>query len=53
MTTPVHPIDPRDPDPSREGIFRDHRCWKCNDGERPCTDKDSGNVCPYPRARND
>ena len=45
-------VDPRDPDPSREGIFRDHNCWKCHSGEKPCV---VGNPrqCEYPRARND
>lgn len=46
------PLDPRDPDPSREGIFRDHNCTRCRDGKLPC-------VGPNPRmcgnlfARND
>lgn len=45
-------VDPRDPDPTREGIFRDHNCWKCNSGEKPCV---VGNPsrCEYPHARND
>jgi hypothetical protein len=44
--------DPRDPDPSRPGIFRDHNCWKCKDGANPCAE---GNPrqCQYPFARND
>lgn len=45
-------LDPRDPDPTREGIFRDHNCWKCSDGSRPCANG-SPNRCEYPRARND
>ena len=34
------------------GMFRDHSCWKCGDGERPCI---TGNPhqCEYPHARND
>ena len=45
-------VDPRDPDPSRPGIFADHNCWKCKDGQKPCA---SGNPrgCEYPHARND
>jgi len=38
--------------PYMGGIFRDHRCWKCNDGERPCVNGHP-NRCEYPRARND
>ena len=46
------PIDPRYPDPSRDGIFRDHNCWKCQSGTKPCV---VGNPrqCEYPHARND
>jgi hypothetical protein len=44
--------EPRDPDPSREGIFRDHNCYRCQSGEKPCV---AGNPrqCEYPHARND
>ena len=44
--------DPRDPDPSRPGIFRDHNCYRCKDGTQPCV---GGNPrqCEYPHARND
>lgn len=45
-------VDPRDPDPTREGIFRDHNCWKCGDGERPCPAGNPG-ACEFPHARND
>lgn len=34
------------------GMFRDHRCWKCQDGARPCAQGNPLN-CDYPRARND
>lgn len=36
----------------KSGMFRDHRCWKCSDGLRPCV---VGNPrqCEYPHARND
>ena len=44
--------DPRDPDPSRPGIFRDHNCWACKDGAQPCREGNSSQ-CPYPHARND
>jgi hypothetical protein len=45
-------LDPRDTDPSREGVFRDHNCWKCNSGEKPCV---VGNPsrCDNLHARND
>ena len=48
---PVH-LDPRDPDPTREGIFRDHNCARCGSGAKPCV---NGNPlqCEYPHARND
>jgi hypothetical protein len=36
----------------KSGIFRDHRCWKCNDGEKPCVEG-AVNRCGYPKARND
>lgn len=45
-------IDPRDPDPSRPGIFRDHNCSRCNDGQKPCV-AGNANQCEYPHARND
>jgi len=37
---------------AKVGMFRDHRCWKCNDGEKSCV---AGNPrqCEYPHARND
>lgn len=45
------PSDPRDPHPTRIGIFRYHNCWKCRSGELPCVTKVAGN-CGYPVARN-
>jgi hypothetical protein len=45
-------IDPRDPDPKREGFFRDHNCWRCKSGEKPCANGNP-NQCDYPHARND
>jgi hypothetical protein len=45
-------LDPRDPDPSREGIFRDHNCWMCDYGRLPCVNVNP-RQCQYPRARND
>jgi hypothetical protein len=47
--------DPRDSHPTREGIFRLHNCWKCNNGadlSKCPTPKTPGN-CGYPHARND
>ena len=45
-------IDPRDPDPAKEGVFRDHNCWRCKDGTLPCV---AGNPrqCENLHARND
>jgi len=39
-------------DGTKLGFFRDHRCWKCQDGRRECV---QGNPrrCEYPHARND
>lgn len=45
-------VDPRDPDPSRPGIFRDHNCWRCDSGKKPCVQGRPHN-CEYPHARND
>jgi hypothetical protein len=45
-------VDPRDPDYSKQGIFVDHNCWKCQDGKLPCPQGRSLN-CEYPHARND
>ncbi|MCG3776524.1 MAG: hypothetical protein JW395_3383 [Nitrospira sp.] len=53
MTTQAQaPTDPRDPDPTREGIFRDHNCWRCEHGKKPCKNGNPSN-CEYPHARND
>lgn len=40
------------PDRTKEGIFQDHNCWKCRDGQLPCVAGHPRN-CEYPRARND
>jgi hypothetical protein len=45
-------IDPRDPDPSREGIFRNHNCHRCQDGTKPCV-VGAPHRCEFPHARND
>ena len=44
--------DPRGPDPTREGIFRNHNCWKCKSGEKPCVVGNPSH-CEFPHARND
>ena len=53
---PQSPSDAADHDPfcdtTKSGIFRDHSCWKCNDGERECV-RGSPNRCEFPHARND
>ena len=45
-------VDPRDPDPSRPGVFRDHNCARCHSGKEPCV-TGNPNQCEYPHARND
>lgn len=44
--------DGREPDYSRSGIFRDHNCYRCQDGRKPCVNG-KPNLCEYPHARND
>jgi len=44
--------DPRDPHPTRQGLFRDHNCWRCKDGENACIRGDP-RQCDYLHARND
>lgn len=39
-------------DPARSSIFDSHRCWKCDDGRKPCAEG-AVNLCGYPRALND
>ena len=34
------------------GMFRDHSCWKCLDGKKPCV-VGNPHQCEYPHARND
>lgn len=50
--SPALRLDPRDPDPTRDGIFRNHNCWRCNHGAKPCP-FGHPNQCEYPHARND
>lgn len=45
--------DPRDPDYSREGVFQDHNCYRCDSGKKPCVRGGNPGKCPYLRARND
>lgn len=45
-------IDPRDPHPTREGMFRLHDCYRCADGTRSCV-RDNPRQCEYPHARDD
>lgn len=33
-------------------IFRDHSCWKCQDGAKSCV-RGTPNQCEYPHAKND
>ena len=46
------PVDPRDPDPSRPGVFADHNCSVCDDGRRPCV-RNNPRDCDTLFARND
>lgn len=45
-------VDPRDPHPTREGMFRLHNCARCGSGKRPCV-RGNPRQCEYPHARND
>lgn len=45
-------VDPRDPDPSREGMWRYHNCSYCDDGRKPCK-QGGAHRCSNPHARND
>jgi hypothetical protein len=51
--SPYAGMEPREN--PRQPIFRNHDCWKCRDGELPCTGRSDGDYgrCQYPRARND
>jgi hypothetical protein len=46
------PVDPRDPDPTREGVFQTHNCYRCQHGKRACVRGDP-HRCEWPHARND
>lgn len=37
--------------PTREGIWRDHTCYRCRNGERFCVQGDA-RQCEYPHAKN-
>jgi hypothetical protein len=39
-------------DSTKAGIFRNHSCWACNDGAKPCR-QGHPHRCEYPHARND
>jgi hypothetical protein len=40
------------PDHSRKGIFVNHNCYRCKDGEKPCV-QGGAHRCEYPHARDD
>ncbi len=44
-----------DRDDTKEGMFRTHRCTRCNDGAKPCPDGQTGpsRNCEHPHARTD
>jgi hypothetical protein len=44
--------DPRDPDPSRDGVFQTHNCSRCQHGKRACVRGDPRR-CENLHARND
>lgn len=50
-TKPTEPLDPRDPDYSREGIFVHHNCSRCQHGAKPCV-QGNPSRCDNPHARN-
>ena len=57
LKTPAPILDPMDAylrkqAEGKTGIFRDHSCWKCRDGAKPCVNG-SPSRCDYPHARND
>ena len=54
MTDTEHPMDKylREAAEGKSGIFRDHSCWKCQDGKKPCV-RGEPSRCEYPNARND
>ncbi len=49
---PRKPLDPREPDYSRSGVFIDHNCWRCDSGKKPCI-KSNPRDCDTLHARND
>ena len=46
------PVDGREPDHSRTGMFVYHNCWRCQHGAKPCVNG-APNRCEYPHARDD
>ncbi len=44
--------DPRDPENTRPGIFRNHNCTYCDNGKKDCL-VGLPSWCPHPHARND
>lgn len=49
---PEQRLDPRDDDPTREGMWRSNRCGYCDNGRKPCK-QGRHNHCSNPIARND
>lgn len=45
-------LDPRDNDPTREGMWRSNRCCYCDSGRKPCK-QGKHHLCSNPMARND
>jgi DNA-binding transcriptional regulator YdaS (Cro superfamily) len=52
MRGDLYPVDLRDPDPRRVGIFQTHNCSRCKDGALPCV-RGQPRQCEYLHARND
>ena len=52
LSVATKPVDLRDPDYTRTGIFVYHNCSYCHSGELPCK-TGNPNRCEYPYARND
>jgi hypothetical protein len=46
------PADVPIPANQQSTIFRDHNCWKCRNGEKPCA-QGHPHRCEHPHAKND
>ena len=51
MPNPTPPLDPREPDYSREGVFIYHNCSGCADGKKHCIKGKAASATATPSAR--